>query len=170
ACSPATTNDEVADAEIVTLGTPLATNNTCATASPQSYPTCGSQYATYYDTWYTFNSGNSGNINITITPEPGVTVGFAIYSGDENNLRDRKSTRLNSSHVKISYAVFCLKKKKINYEQGAVADDASALDAAAGKAGGRVPRPLAGCYPCLDSETASTAHPPARQQRQHRPH
>src|SRR5690606_40716472 len=28
-----------------------------------------------------------------------------------NNL-DRKSTRLNSSHVKISYAVFCLKKKK----------------------------------------------------------
>src|SRR5690606_41991543 len=30
--------------------------------------------------------------------------------------RDRKSTRLNSSHVKISYAVFCLKKKK-NYQQ-----------------------------------------------------
>src|SRR5690606_2410307 len=27
-------------------------------------------------------------------------------------LEDRKSTRLNSSHVKISYAVFCLKKKK----------------------------------------------------------
>src|SRR5438874_4901722 len=28
-------------------------------------------------------------------------------------VRDRKSTRLNSSHVEISYAVFCLKKKKI---------------------------------------------------------
>src|SRR5690625_5777989 len=28
--------------------------------------------------------------------------------------RDRKSTRLNSSHVAISYAVFCLKKKKRN--------------------------------------------------------
>src|SRR5690606_41179347 len=28
------------------------------------------------------------------------------------NPEDRKSTRLNSSHVKISYAVFCLKKKK----------------------------------------------------------
>src|SRR6266498_4200834 len=27
-------------------------------------------------------------------------------------VRDRKSTRLNSSHVRISYAVFCLKKKK----------------------------------------------------------
>src|SRR5437899_9811936 len=30
------------------------------------------------------------------------------------HLRDRKSTRLNSSHLGISYAVFCLKKKKIN--------------------------------------------------------
>src|SRR5438034_7270170 len=29
------------------------------------------------------------------------------------NLRDRKSTRLNSSHTVISYAVFCLKKKNI---------------------------------------------------------
>src|SRR3712207_8839443 len=29
--------------------------------------------------------------------------------------RDRKSTRLNSSHANISYAVFCLKKKKKNY-------------------------------------------------------
>src|SRR5688572_31557938 len=29
--------------------------------------------------------------------------------------RDRKSTRLNSSHSQISYAVFCLKKKKKNY-------------------------------------------------------
>src|SRR5690606_40989260 len=31
---------------------------------------------------------------------------------------DRKSTRLNSSHVKISYAVFCLKKKKSNKRHG----------------------------------------------------
>src|SRR5690606_39998299 len=30
--------------------------------------------------------------------------------------RDRKSTRLNSSHVKISYAVFCLKKKNQRYK------------------------------------------------------
>src|SRR3989442_11397452 len=29
--------------------------------------------------------------------------------------QDRKSTRLNSSHVRISYAVFCLKKKKEHY-------------------------------------------------------
>src|SRR2546430_5882629 len=31
---------------------------------------------------------------------------------DEPELQDRKSTRLNSSHSQISYAVFCLKKKK----------------------------------------------------------
>src|SRR3989442_7964953 len=30
----------------------------------------------------------------------------------QNDAQDRKSTRLNSSHVRISYAVFCLKKKK----------------------------------------------------------
>src|SRR5258707_8912931 len=33
-------------------------------------------------------------------------------------LQDRKSTRLNSSHANISYAVFCLKKKKIIYKVG----------------------------------------------------
>src|SRR2546426_8996723 len=31
---------------------------------------------------------------------------------DARDVRDRKSTRLNSSHLVISYAVFCLKKKK----------------------------------------------------------
>src|SRR2546429_3774680 len=35
---------------------------------------------------------------------------------DEEVPRDRKSTRLNSSHGYISYAVFCLKKKKIKRE------------------------------------------------------
>src|SRR5215475_1158267 len=51
--------------------------------------------------------------------------------------QDRKSTRLNSSHVKISYAVFCLKKKKkvivepvlgvlvqLEFQQGAVSHQA----------------------------------------------
>src|SRR5690606_16180683 len=33
-------------------------------------------------------------------------------AGRDDGELDRKSTRLNSSHVKISYAVFCLKKKK----------------------------------------------------------
>src|SRR5690606_39418758 len=37
---------------------------------------------------------------------------FAVFD-KRKVILDRKSTRLNSSHVKISYAVFCLKKKKI---------------------------------------------------------
>src|SRR3989442_5320159 len=40
-------------------------------------------------------------------PEEG-TLWYALHV----RTRDRKSTRLNSSHVRISYAVFCLKKKK----------------------------------------------------------
>src|SRR2546427_6450568 len=35
--------------------------------------------------------------------------------------RDRKSTRLNSSHSQISYAVFCLKKKKQSWKLGIAA-------------------------------------------------
>src|SRR3712207_8969759 len=34
------------------------------------------------------------------------------HTRSRERLRDRKSTRLNSSHANISYAVFCLKKKK----------------------------------------------------------
>src|SRR5690606_34810637 len=39
-------------------------------------------------------------------------IGLVPFSKTLSVPRDRKSTRLNSSHVKISYAVFCLKKKK----------------------------------------------------------
>src|SRR5690242_21327562 len=35
-----------------------------------------------------------------------------LYPPDSKWAQDRKSTRLNSSHMSISYAVFCLKKKK----------------------------------------------------------
>src|SRR5690554_7756187 len=34
-----------------------------------------------------------------------------LVPGEHQELKDRKSTRLNSSHVRSSYAVFCLKKK-----------------------------------------------------------
>src|SRR2546427_8436383 len=44
----------------------------------------------------------------------GVTSHWRSTLLEESLLRDRKSTRLNSSHSQISYAVFCLKKKKIN--------------------------------------------------------
>src|SRR5690349_23187704 len=36
---------------------------------------------------------------------------FLVINGEAVRPEDRKSTRLNSSHVEISYAVFCLKKK-----------------------------------------------------------
>src|SRR5699024_11924986 len=49
----------------------------------------------------------------TIEKGMGDTLGhIAIIFGLGSILGDRKSTRLNSSHVSISYAVFCLKKKK----------------------------------------------------------
>src|SRR5690606_39589306 len=50
------------------------------------------------------------DVEVNRTSQRGVYAGaMQAYLGDRV---DRKSTRLNSSHVKISYAVFCLKKKK----------------------------------------------------------
>src|SRR5256885_8812385 len=42
-----------------------------------------------------------------------VSETMAVQAPPSSPRRDRKSTRLNSSHLVISYAVFCLKKKKI---------------------------------------------------------
>src|SRR5699024_11624884 len=50
-------------------------------------------------------NSNKINKNILIAINRNVKYGLP-------KLKDRKSTRLNSSHVWISYAVFCLKKKK----------------------------------------------------------
>src|SRR2546429_3121941 len=44
--------------------------------------------------------------------EPASTTGAQAGVGQPHQRQDRKSTRLNSSHGYISYAVFCLKKKK----------------------------------------------------------
>src|SRR3989454_8742291 len=46
-----------------------------------------------------------------------VDAGVRDRSTGRRQVPDRKSTRLNSSHLVISYAVFCLKKKKKNTEQ-----------------------------------------------------
>src|SRR5690606_39588101 len=53
--------------------------------------------------------GSGGGVHC-LTDCSQVTGGKMLKSGGQRT--DRKSTRLNSSHVKISYAVFCLKKKK----------------------------------------------------------
>src|SRR3989442_10063442 len=44
--------------------------------------------------------------------------GSADRAEPVRGVQDRKSTRLNSSHVRISYAVFCLKKKKRQFSFG----------------------------------------------------
>src|SRR3989454_9385305 len=52
--------------------------------------------------------------DVTERPQPGI-AGEVLEPGDDHAPGiDRKSTRLNSSHLVISYAVFCLKKKKNN--------------------------------------------------------
>src|SRR3712207_8652849 len=61
--------------------------------------------------WYVERSG--GRLDTT-----GVVAGLvalmalAVVANETVRIVDRKSTRLNSSHANISYAVFCLKKKK----------------------------------------------------------
>src|SRR2546429_2792939 len=45
-----------------------------------------------------------------------LACGYAAIRAGKKGLQDRKSTRLNSSHGYISYAVFCLKKKKPEHE------------------------------------------------------
>src|SRR5699024_11764925 len=59
----------------------------------------------------------SDAVSVAKTVATSSLVKTAVYGQDANWGRvimaiDRKSTRLNSSHVSISYAVFCLKKKK----------------------------------------------------------
>src|SRR5688572_31625112 len=52
------------------------------------------------------------------TKECVAPVSNRTFDGYDSTRKDRKSTRLNSSHSQISYAVFCLKKKKISTSQG----------------------------------------------------
>src|SRR5256885_11821638 len=55
-----------------------------------------------------------GEKSISIDSLYHVAVALDIPLRELTDVRDRKSTRLNSSHLVISYAVFCLKKKKTN--------------------------------------------------------
>src|SRR2546429_3135935 len=65
------------------------------------------------------SQGKKGDVEVPILKQGAVLIATfqaALSDADLNHLRsalvDRKSTRLNSSHGYISYAVFCLKKKK----------------------------------------------------------
>src|SRR5439155_9527317 len=57
-------------------------------------------------------AGNGSDEILQIITTAVTKPGAAIVAPDPSFEPDRKSTRLNSSHVAISYAVFCLKKKK----------------------------------------------------------
>src|SRR5437899_7080151 len=59
--------------------------------------------------------GDLVRTSLSPDPDPG---GIPYYTQT-----DRKSTRLNSSHLGISYAVFCLKKKKKNQQKKKILDD-----------------------------------------------
>src|SRR5207249_11876734 len=54
--------------------------------------------------------GDAKNRGLEEAPRPEVYLPYTLTGADSRGI-DRKSTRLNSSHVSISYAVFCLKKK-----------------------------------------------------------
>src|SRR5699024_11775957 len=59
-------------------------------------------------------AGHTGSLDPLATGMLPLCFGEATkFSQFLLDAEDRKSTRLNSSHVSISYAVFCLKKKKI---------------------------------------------------------
>src|SRR3712207_8428633 len=53
-----------------------------------------------------------GSAERSLKDPPALLVMAGLTRTGRSSARDRKSTRLNSSHANISYAVFCLKKKK----------------------------------------------------------
>src|SRR2546430_4581924 len=58
-----------------------------------------------------FRSRLACPLETLVATQPQFALEVQVGGGDED-MQDRKSTRLNSSHSQISYAVFCLKKKK----------------------------------------------------------
>src|SRR5437868_11487590 len=79
-----------------------------------SFPTRRSSDLRRRDTQRDGVGARTSNVHRVVQPLAGVDpadVEAAIARVLDVDARDRKSTRLNSSHVSISYAVFCLKKK-----------------------------------------------------------
>src|SRR5258708_18957439 len=64
-----------------------------------------------------FRSGDRDRPGVDAQRGLGVVVVVGPHRADQADIVDRKSTRLNSSHQIISYAVFCLKKKKISNQK-----------------------------------------------------
>src|SRR3989442_3205049 len=64
---------------------------------------------------------------LSLAEKKGLLKGKTVAT-DSTFLEDRKSTRLNSSHVRISYAVFCLKKKKEHQQKALPCDTYTRVD------------------------------------------
>src|SRR5699024_12657935 len=87
-----------------------------------------------------------------------------VVAGDDRQ-EDRKSTRLNSSHVSISYAVFCLKKKKHKKLRPAANRAAQPNQAVRASAHTRARRPDS--TPRTDRNPGHRGHPLLRTARSH---
>src|SRR3712207_7401572 len=81
---------------------PLASASSSASASPSASPSAAPEEV---------GGGDGGGARNRSEGPPASSRGD--IDCDQVNGPDRKSTRLNSSHANISYAVFCFKKKKI---------------------------------------------------------
>src|SRR5439155_12841888 len=77
--------------------------------------------STSISTWPGRSAGGKTSVYSSVAGSPHMCATIAFIASPRSPVRwilarprgeDRKSTRLNSSHVAISYAVFCLKKKK----------------------------------------------------------
>src|SRR2546430_12361873 len=73
-------------------------------------------YTTLFRSVITDPGANPGDHSALTGPDQLLAITHSVHTSDHALPRaaqtDRKSTRLNSSHSQISYAVFCLKKKK----------------------------------------------------------
>src|SRR5947208_11652304 len=80
-----------------------------------SFPTRRSSDLSTLWQWPTKRVRKSRNFMNTSASSPGPSRVVSFLKAFNGGPPDRKSTRLNSSHQIISYAVFCLKKKKHSY-------------------------------------------------------
>src|SRR6266542_4050321 len=108
---PQITAVQVAVAELVAEGEIRLADGTLISCA--NYPGCGSKSHFAGAASYGYSPSHSrfvwGMRLVLVSDLKGVPVGYDLVGPKTG---DRKSTRLNSSHGSISYAVFCLKKKK----------------------------------------------------------
>src|SRR3989442_8441473 len=89
---------------VLGLATPLSAQTPGSSQGWLSALTTPKDYVLKRSSSYDRTGGNEDSRRVA----PGETL--TLMDEPEDRFRDRKSTRLNSSHVRISYAVFCLKK------------------------------------------------------------